>query len=205
MLHFSSELWCDFARGVARPEQTSTVQSHLDDGCNECLRTSGIWATVLEITRREVAYSPPVSAVRVVKAAYVAGHRWHWLPRIPRMARLIFDTSLQPAPAAVRSSAAPGRQFLHEAEPYVIDLRVEAEPARKRVSLIGQVLNSKRPDISMEGVDVVLLSGERFVAKTSANSSGEFEFEFGDEKGLQLFINIRGHHAIGIVLPDSGS
>jgi hypothetical protein len=49
---------------------------------------------------------------------------------------------------------------------------------------------------------VVLLSGERLVAKTAANPSGEFEFELGDEKGLQLFINIRGQRAIGIGLPD---
>jgi hypothetical protein len=94
------------------------------------------------------------------------------------------------------------RQFLHEAEPFVIDLRVESEPAKKRVWLMGQILNSKRPGKKLEAVDVVLLSGERLVAKAAANPSGEFELEFGDERGLQLFINIRGQRAIGIVLPD---
>jgi len=79
---------------------------------------------------------------------------------------------------------------------------VESEPAKKRVWLIGQVLNSEKPDMKMEGADVVLLSGERLVAKTTTNPSGEFEFEYPAESGLQLFINIRGRRAIGLVLPD---
>lgn len=205
MAHFSSEYWCDFVRSIAPPEQGLLMQRHLDDGCEECVKASEVWGNLQKITHREAAYSPPASAVHVVKAAYAGEHRWRWLPKISRMARLIFDSSFQTAPAAVRSSMLSGRQFLHEAEPFVIDLRVEAEPARRRVSLIGQVLNSKKPESRMEGVDVVLLSGERFVAKTAANSSGEFELEFGNERGLQLFINIRGHRAIGIVLPDSES
>jgi hypothetical protein len=68
---------------------------------------------------------------------------------------------------------------------------------------MGQVLNARKPDMKTEDVDVVLLSGERLVAKTTTNPAGEFEFEFDDGKGLQLFINIRGQRAIGIVLPDS--
>jgi hypothetical protein len=203
MSHFTSEGWCDFARGVAPAEQRALMQRHIEDGCDQCLKISEIWRMVSEITRREISYSPPVTAVVLVKAAYLAEHTWGWLPRVARMARLIFDSSIQPAPATVRSAMAAGRQFLHEAEPYVIDLRVESEAARKRVWLIGQVLNSKEPEAGMDGVEVVLLSGERFVAKTEANSSGEFEFELGDEKGLQLFINIRGNRAIGIALPDS--
>ncbi len=205
MTHFSSECWCDFTRGIAPPEQGLLMQRHLDEGCDQCSKASEMWGGFLEITRREAAYSPPASAVHLARAAYAGEHRWGWLRSVARMARLVFDSSLQPAQAAVRSSMPSGRQFLHEAEPFVIDLRVEAEPARRRVSLIGQVLNSKKPETRMEGVDIVLLSGERFVAKTAANSSGEFELEFGDERGLQLFINIRGHRAIGIVLPDSES
>ena len=119
------------------------------------------------------------------------------------MARLVFDSSRHAAAATVRGSVPLSRQFLHKAEPFVIDVRVESEPAQNRVWLMGQVLNSKKPEMRIEGVDVVLLSGERLLAKTETNLSGEFEFELDHEKDLQLFINIRGQRAIGIVLPDS--
>ncbi len=121
------------------------------------------------------------------------------------MARLILDSSQQPALAGLRGYQAATRQFLHEAEPFVVDLRIESDPARRRVWLTGQVLHSKRPEAEMNGVDVILISGERFIAKTMAKPSGEFDFEFGEEKRLQLFINIRGYRAIGIILPDSGT
>ena len=203
MRHFSSEGWFDFARGVISPELKAVMQHHLDDACEQCATLTETWRTVIELTRREVAYSPPSDAVRLVKAAYTCEGPSRWLPEIARVARLIFDSSSQPAPAAVRSSQTSSRQFLHEAEPFVIDLRIESDPARRRIWLLGQVLDSDRPEAEMKGVDIVLLSAGRFVAKTVAKSSGEFELELGDEKSLQLFINIRGNRAIGIVLPDS--
>ncbi|MBV9303720.1 MAG: hypothetical protein JOY62_05420 [Acidobacteriaceae bacterium] len=205
MTHFSAELWFDFARGIASPEQNVLMHHHLEGQCGKCSTELDMWNRVLEVARREGEYSPPASAVRIAKAAYASADRWTWLPRIARMARLIFDSARQPGAAPVRGSMPHTRQFLHRAEPFVIDLRVESEPARKHVWLTGQVLNSKRPGTNVEGVDVILLSEERFIAKTLANPSGEFELEFGDERGLQLFINIHGQRAIGITLPDPES
>jgi hypothetical protein len=202
MSHFSAEAWFNLARGTLSAAQSAPMQHHLEDGCDQCLKIFEMWQVTLETASREVAYHPPASAVRFVKATYSSERRWGWLPQIARIARLVFDSSRQPSPAAVRGSMPSSRQFLHEAEPFVIDLRVESEPAKKRVWLMGQVLNSEKPGKKIEAVDVVLLSGERLVAKTAANPSGEFELEFGDERGLQLFINIRGQRAIGIVLPD---
>ncbi|MGI8962060.1 MAG: hypothetical protein ACR2IV_20340 [Bryobacteraceae bacterium] len=177
------------------------MQRHLDEECDRCFKILNLWHTVLETVRREVAYNPSASAVRYVKSAYVPASRWRWLPQIATMARLAFDGSRQSTAAAVRSLTPSSRQFLYKAEPFVIDLRVESEPAQNRVWLMGQVLNSKKPDIKVENVDVILLSGEDLVAKTATNPAGEFELEFDDGRGLQLFINIRGQRAIGIVLP----
>jgi len=206
MSHFSAAGWFDFARGTLSPEERVPMQRHLDEDCGRCFKVLNMWQTVLDTVRPEPAYSPSASAVRCVKAAFVSETRWRWLPQMARMARLVFDTSHHAA-AAVRNSVPCSRQFLYKAEPFVIDLRVELEPSQSRVLLIGQVLNSRRPDMKTEDVDVLLLSGERLVAKTSTNPAGEFEFEFefDDGKGLQLFINIRGQRAIGIVLPDSES
>lgn len=202
MSHFSAAGWFDFARGTLSPDETIPMQRHLDEACDRCSNVLSMWRTVLGTVRREPAYRPAENAVRSVKAAYVWESRWKWLPQIARMARLVFDTSRHAA-VAVRGSMPSSRQFMYKAEPFVIDLRVELEPVQSRVWLIGQVLNSRKPDVKIEDVDVLLLSGERLLAKTTTNPAGEFEFEFDDGRALQLFINIRGQRAIGIVLPDS--
>ncbi|MFL6353815.1 MAG: hypothetical protein ACJ74Z_18475 [Bryobacteraceae bacterium] len=201
MSHFSAEGWFDFARGTLSPAQRASMQSHLDGECNQCFKLLEIWQTVLATVAREAAYRPPTSAVRFVKAAYLSERPWRWLPKVARMAQLVFDSFRQPA-AAVRGSMPCARHFLHKADPFVIDVRVEPEPEQKRVWLMGQVLNSEKPNMQIEAVDVVLLSGERLLAKTATTPSGEFTFEYQDQRGLQLFINIRGRRAIGIVVPD---
>jgi hypothetical protein len=52
-------------------------------------------------------------------------------------------------------------------------------------------------------VDIFLLNGERLVARTTVNRSGEFQLAFNDEEGLQLFVDIRDQKIIEILLPSS--
>jgi hypothetical protein len=157
---------------------------------------------VQQALSREAAYGPPEAAVAKVKKAYAAAKPWTWLMEIAEFARTVFDSLQQPVPAMVRASPSRSRQLVHEAEPFVIDLRVESDPIRNRLFLVGQVLNARHPDQAVRGVDVVLLSGEELVMRTSASDSGEFDLEWDREEDLRLFINIRGQRAIGIVLPD---
>jgi hypothetical protein len=201
--HFSADRWFDFARGTLVPEDRVRMQDHLDGECDRCLKTLQTWQTVLETVRREEAYRPSASAVQYVKARFASSStRWTWLAQMAKMARLAFDSSLHLAAAPVRGSMPSSRQFIYKAEPFVIDVAVEFDPTTNRVWLIGQVLNSKKPDMKIEHADVVLLSGERLVAKTTTDPAGEFEFEFGDERGLRLFINIGRRRAVGISIPD---
>ncbi|HEX4167750.1 MAG TPA: hypothetical protein VHZ55_19985 [Bryobacteraceae bacterium] len=137
-----------------------------------------------------------------VKNAYGSARPERWLPQMAEFGRLLFDSFRQPDVAMVRAAMQSSRQLLHEVEPFIIDLRLESDPLRKRTSLTGQILNSEHPDQSTGEVDVVLLSGENLVKRTVANAQGEFELDFRPEDGLQLFINIRGQRAIGIVLPE---
>jgi hypothetical protein len=153
--------------------------------------------------RRELNYRPPVDAVRSAKAAFVSTERWKWLPRMAQVARLIFDSSQAAAPAAVRGATACDQQLLQESKPYLVDVRVECEPARKRVHLTGQVLNSEEPDKNVVDAEIFLLKGEHLAARTKANASGEFSLEFKDEEGLQLFVDIPGKQVIEIRLPSS--
>src|SRR5947207_10652996 len=104
MSHFSTGDWLEFAREVVTPEQMALMQRHLDDGCNRCLAIAETWRAVLEVTRREIAYHAPESAVRVVKSAYLPRQLLSPATRVARMARLVFDSLLQPAPAGFRSA-----------------------------------------------------------------------------------------------------
>ncbi len=205
MDHFPPGDWIDLARGVLPVPQTALMQSHLRQGCAECLRSSETWSLVLSLSARETGYRPPDDVVRVIKAAYVSARPERWLPAMAQFARLIFDSFTQPHSATVRSSMPSSRFLLHEAEPFTIDLRLDADPVRKRISLMGQVLNSKDQGQSAGRIDVILLSGERLVKKTSANAAGEFDLDFVPEDNLQLFVNIRGQRAIAVVLPDMKS
>jgi len=201
MQHFSTENWVDFARGMP-PAEAAGIQSHLDRGCEECRQSLETWRSISALFAQEAAYRPPDDVAGAVKAAYNSEKRWVWFGQIAEMARLVFDSFQQPTPAMLRGFRGPGRQLIDEAEPFVIDLRLESDPARNRISLLGQILNSRNPEIELHAVEVVLLSGEDVLLKTSANAAGEFDMEFGQDDDLRLFINIRGQRAIGIVLPD---
>jgi hypothetical protein len=203
MAHFSAAQWFEYASGAAPSEQQAAMEHHLQEGCNECRNSSLMWKELIELSQRESNYQPSGEAVRSVKALLVPERRWKWFPQIAEAAQLLFDSIRAPSPAAMRGSQAPGRQFLQEARPFMIDLRMEYEPARKKMHLIGQVVNSKEPDKNVADVEVFLLKGEHLAARTMANASGEFDLEFQDEQDLQLFIDIRGQKVIEIRLPVS--
>ncbi len=203
MRHFSAAEWLELARDSTLLEQRSLMERHLADGCDKCRKLSAMWSEVVEISRREPSYTPPMDAVHSAKAAFVSERSWKWLPKIAQVAQLIFDSFRQPAPAAMRGAAATCRQLLQEAKPFVIDLRVEYEPARKIVRLTGQVLNSNEPDKEVSDVEAFLLKGEDLLSRTRANASGEFDLDFQEQEDLHLFIDIRGRKVIEIQLPTS--
>jgi hypothetical protein len=199
--HFQPEDWVDLARGILSPSKASQMQTHLKEGCDGCLRSSVVWRTVVELCSREADYYPPDSIVRAAKSAYIPEDSWKWLPAVAQFAKLMFDSVREPAPVGIRSKTAE-RHMIHEAEPFVIDLRLESDPARKRMFLMGQILNSRDPNGTASRVDIVLLNGDELIKKTLANQLGEFNMEVATEGNQQLFINIRGQRAIGIALPD---
>ena len=201
MDHFSPGDWIDSARGILPAYKASLIQQHLDQGCGDCLKSSKTWRLIVEVSSREPAYRPPGSAVEASKGAFVPREPGRWLAEIAQFAQLLFDSFSQPSLATVRAAAQSSRQLVHEAEPFVIDLRLDSDPARKRVSLMGQILNSKNPDEATGKIDVIVLSGEQLVKRTSTNDVGEFDLDFNVQPDLQLVINIRGQRAIGINLP----
>lgn len=201
MNHFSADEWVDFTRGLLPPAKAALMQAALDENCGECRSSLQLWSTILESLPREREYQPSEAALGAVKKAYIPQKPWKWMLSAAEFAHVLFDSLQEPALAGVRSSAKASRQITVEAKPYVIDLQLESDFTRKRVSLTGQIFNSDHSKMAVNGADVVLLSFDELIRKTKANDLGEFYLDFGGEENLRLFISIRGERAIGIALP----
>lgn len=199
--HFAAEDWVDLVRGKLPSPKATAMQTHLEEGCVACLRSSETWRLIVEMASREARYQPAESVVRIAKSAYVPETRWGWMKEAAVFTRLIFDSFQNFSQASLRGSKPMTRQLVHEAEPFVIDLRLESDPARKRIFLMGQILNSENPEEVISDVEVVLLAGEKLIRRGAVNASGEFDLELGSDANQHLFINIRGQRAIGIALP----
>jgi hypothetical protein len=171
------------------------MQQHIDDGCQKCSDTLGIWQSVSSITGRERAFAPPDDTVRIVKSQFAAIQ-----PAASSGVRLVFDSMLQALTAGTRGSIA-ARQFLYETDEYYIDLRLEprVEVEAERACLIGQVLNRAGADRTAPGLAVCLQEGTRLIAHTSTNEFGEFQLEF--KAGNNLCVLISRGEAPEIVLP----
>jgi hypothetical protein len=115
MKHFTDEVWLDFARRLLPSPKMELLRKHLDEGCEACNKLSEIWRAVARIAAREANYEPDESAVRAAKAAYGGTRRTQVVPRYAKMARLLFDSFLDPAAVAtgVRSASSTARQLLH--------------------------------------------------------------------------------------------
>jgi CheY-like chemotaxis protein len=122
--------------------------------------------------------------------------------RVIQAARLIFDSFLQPAPVGIRISQPHGRRFLYQAGSLMIDLSLEPPLTdSRRISLVGQLMDSDKPESNLDVLSVGLRGSEGPIAVSSTNKFGEFHLEFGLEQNVKLEVETPGHHCISIVLP----
>lgn len=139
----------------------------------------------------------------------VAGKRYEtdgWI-------RVLFDSFSHPALAGTRSPAMSPmgiREIIFQAEPYQIDMQVEAQAEQNRLVVTGQLLDVSHPE--RVGLDVpIVFSGPRgTVVQTVTNQFGEFRVELENSADLELsFIVPRGKPIVillrGALKPSSGA
>lgn len=186
MKHFEIAECSDFVRGLVSPARREVMSSHLAAGCRSCSRTMSILGAVAALAAGEPRYDVPDFAVHCARAVYALEQ-----PREVRVldgliGRLVFDSFREPLAAGVRSGQRISRQSLYEAGDYAVDLRQEHERGSPQVSVVGQIADRRVPGGSLEGVRVVLSSGDSVLARAVSNRYGEFHMEYTPARDLRL-------------------
>jgi hypothetical protein len=185
MKHFENKEWIDFVNQTLTTAKRTEMQRHVDAGCSACAAAAAIWKRVRLAGAVERDCRPPDGAVRAIKAAFEVSGRSREKNRASAL-KLLFDSFLQPAPAGARSSGSRVRQVLYRAEPYQIDLQIEATPSGQRLIVTGQVLNVSNAETVGREIPVVLSNGRGQVVRTVTNEHGEFEGVVEDSGDLEL-------------------
>src|SRR6266849_2128347 len=203
MEHFTTENWIDFVNQAVDTNAKDSMERHLKQGCKRCTNTVSLWQRVRQSAASEANYQPPEHAVRVAKAtlagANLAGQRKGARSRI----KVLFDSFLQPVFEGARSAGAVTRQMLYRADPFQIDVQVEAKPGGNRIVVTGQLLDLRRPEISAQDTRILLSNMRGNVVHAAANQFGEFSGEVENSGDLQLTFAINGGKPIVISLREA--
>jgi hypothetical protein len=198
MKHFTTEQWIDFVNRAVSPTELEEMEKHLKKGCKLCMATVSVWQRVQKSAVAERNYQPPADTVRVVKAAFAAaglqGQRKESRSRIS----VLFDSFLQPVVEGARSAATDSRQMLYRADPFQIDVQIEAKPGTNDLMVTGQLLDLTNPAIAGQNINVTLSNLCGHVVHAVSNKNGEFTCEIKNSGDLQ--ITFAGGHGEPIVI-----
>jgi hypothetical protein len=200
MKHFTTEEWIDFVNRVMAPNQRQAMKKHLGTGCKRCTETVALWQKVQSSAAVEASYQPPAADVRIAKAAFAAAGRASQLQEKSAFAQVLFDSLLQPMMVGARSSGLGTRQMLYRADPYQIDIQIEAKPEGNRLMVTGQLLDVSSPGVVGRDVRITLSNHRGNVMHAVTNQFGEFRGEVENTGDLELSFPGRGDESIVISL-----
>jgi hypothetical protein len=200
MRHYSLEKWVDFARNVIGEDERADMQSHLETGCAACSKELSMWQRLQQVARHESAYTPAEGAMRTVNATFANRPISPSSRAKSQLASLLLDSFRGPLFAGMRSSESASQQLLYGAGDYRIDVRIEPQTDSERVVLIGQVLNSAKPDERLSAMSVSLLKGRKILAESVTSDFGEFQIECELQSGIRLVVALSDHKDVSLQL-----
>ncbi len=203
MKHYSTEEWIDFVTGTKTLPARQEMQKHLDTGCKLCSQTVAIWEKVKRSAADEVRFAPPADTVRMVKAAFTNAGFEPKTGMAGILADLVFDSFQAYAVAGARSGSIQTRQMLFSANPFQIDLNIEAKPGDTRLSVTGQLMDTSQPDSVGRGVPVTLSNRRGQTIQTVTNNYGEFHGEIENRGDLELSFPGKGEKPVVVSLRDA--
>jgi hypothetical protein len=200
MNHYTTEDWIDFVNRISAPKQHEAMQKHLGTGCKQCMQTVALWQKVHSAAAVEATYQPPANDVRIAKAAFSAAGRATEREQKGSFVEVLFDSLLQPMLAGARSAGLGTRQMLYRADPYQIDIQMEAKPEGNRLMVTGQLLDVTSPGVVGRDVKITLSNHRGNVIHTVTNQFGEFRGEIENTGDLELTFPGKDEKAIMISL-----
>jgi hypothetical protein len=186
MKHFATEEWIDFVNQVSSPKQQEAMRKHLRARCKRCMDTVALWQKVRTAAAEEASYQPPAEHVRMVKVAFAAAGQATQAKEKSRLVEVLFDSFLQPMLAGARSGGVGTRQLLYYAEPYQLDLQIEAKPEGNRLIVTGQLMNVNSSGLPGCDLKMTLSNHRGNVVDTVTNKFGEFRGELENTGDLEL-------------------
>jgi hypothetical protein len=93
--------------------------------------------------------------------------------------------------------------MLFSANPFQIDLNIEAKPGGNRLSVTGQLMDTSQPDSIGRGVPVTLSNRRGQTIQTVTNNFGEFHGEIENRGDLELSFPGKEEKAVVVSLRDA--
>ncbi len=123
------------------------------------------------------------------------------LRRVTQAARLVFDSFLQPLPDGIRISQLPARRLVYEVGSLMADLWIEPQTDSRRIALVGQLVDSAKPDRRLDRLPIVLRGQKGPIALATTNEFGEFHVDFDFEPTLTLEMETSRYQWVSLALP----
>src|SRR5207247_10332041 len=121
--------------------------------------------------------------------------------RVTQAARLVFDSFLQPLPDGIRISQLPARRLVYEAGSLMADLCMEPKTDSPRTALVGQLVDSAKPDRRFDRIPVVRQGQKGPIALATTNEFAELLLAFDFYPSLSLEPETSAYHWGCVALP----
>jgi hypothetical protein len=203
MEHFTTEKWIDFVNQAVAANEKTLMENHLEQGCEPCMATVSLWQKVRQSAAAERNYQPPEDSVRIAKAAFAGAGMKGQRKGAGSRIKVLFDSFLQPVFEGARSAGTTSRQMLYRADPFQIDVHLEAKPGSNRIMVTGQLLDLNNPEIVARDTRILLSNMRGQVVHTIANQFGEFSGEIENSGDLQMTFASPGGTPIVISLREA--
>ena len=188
-MDFDAVVWTDFVCG----DWQKGMQKDLGRGSKRCLEALASWQNVTNVVNVDASYQRPAETVHVVKVAFAMSGLTPRPSETGGSIELLFDSFSHAALAGIRSAGMSIRQMLYRADPYQVDIQLEAEPEHNRLLVTGQLLDVSHPEVVGCEVQVTLSDGRESVVNTMTNQFGEFRGEVENSGDLELsFLGLSG-------------
>lgn len=185
--HFSLLEFLVYQRGGLPERLSKRLAKHLHEDCPSCTGDLRFVQRLAEVARRDRVASPPASVVDRALALF----RPVGEPAAASLARLIFDSFLQPAPAGVRGPMRFDRHLVFADRELLLDVHIEPEQETEQHSITGQVQSTTLGADQLSGLPVMLVEGQRVLMSTHTNRQGEFVFGAAPRGEVALLVVCR--------------